>query len=115
MELNGALSNPLASDKRLQMARLATVKNDISIRELVSDQLSERLPRRQGSILAAVASILETAAEPLPVRDIHTTVEELLGEPVPYSTMKDALSTHSGRGDHRFRRTRHGRYELFVT
>lgn len=59
-----------------------------------------------------ITSILENAAEPLPVRGIHTTVEELLGEPVPYSTVKDALSTHSGRGDHRFRRTRQGCYEL---
>jgi hypothetical protein len=73
---------------------------------------SRRLPRRQGSILAMVTNVLENAPAPTRVRDIHTTVEELLGEPVPCSSVKDALSAHSDRGDHRFRRTRRGCYEL---
>jgi hypothetical protein len=60
----------------------------------------------------AVMSALGEAAEPLRVREICVAVEELLGERVPYSTVKDALSAHSGRADHRFRRTRRGRYEL---
>jgi hypothetical protein len=63
--------------------------------------------------LAAVMSALGDAAEPMRVREIHAPVEELLGEPVPYSTVKDALSAHSGCADHRFRRTRRGCYELW--
>jgi hypothetical protein len=112
MELNGALSNPLASDKHLQMVRLAVLKSDISIGEWVSDRPSQRLPRRQGSVLAAVTSILENSAEPMRVRDIHRAVEALLGGPVPYSSAKDALASHAHGEDRRFRRTRRGSYEL---
>jgi len=112
MELNGTLSNPLTSDKRLQMARLAAVKSDLSIRERAPDWPSPRLPRRQGSVLATVTNILETAAEPLCVQDIHRTVETLIGEPVPCSSVKDALATHARGDDRRFRRTRRGRYAL---
>jgi hypothetical protein len=112
MDLNGALSNPLTSDKRLKMARLSTLWSDISIDGRMLDRPTGRFPRRQGSVLAAVTRILRNAPGPLRVRDIHASVEELVGEPVPYSTVKDALSAHSGRGDYRFRRTRHGCYEL---
>jgi hypothetical protein len=59
-----------------------------------------------------VTNILEDAPEPLRVRDIHRTVEGLLGEPIPYSSVKNALSAHTGRGDRRFRRTRRGCYGL---
>jgi hypothetical protein len=55
---------------------------------------------------------LGDAAEPMRVREICAAVEELLGERVPDSSVKDALSAHSGRADHRFRRTRRGCYEL---
>jgi hypothetical protein len=59
-----------------------------------------------------VTSVLENAAKPLRVRGIHSVVEDRLGEPVPYSSVKDALSAHTGRGDYRFRRSRRGCYEL---
>jgi hypothetical protein len=113
MELNGALSNPLASNKRLHMARVAAAESDISLRKQAPpDRRQQRLPRRQGSVLAAVTRVLEQASTPVRAGEIHMVVEELLGERVAYSTVKDALSAHSGRDDHRFRRTRHGCYEL---
>jgi hypothetical protein len=62
--------------------------------------------------MAAVTTDLETAAEPMRVQDIHRIVEDLIGEPVPYSSVKDALATHARGSDRRFRRTRPGRYEL---
>jgi hypothetical protein len=46
------------------------------------------------------------------VRDIHTVVEDLLGGHVAYSSVKDALSAHTRGADHRFRRNRHGYYQL---
>jgi hypothetical protein len=64
MEPNGALSNPLAGDKYLHLAILAAATGDMSIGEWAPDRLLERLLRRQGSALAAVMSILGTAAEP---------------------------------------------------
>jgi hypothetical protein len=94
------------------MARLAAAKSDISIRQRPTDRPQQRLPRRQGSVLAAVTRVLKQASTPVRAGEIHMVVEELLGERVAYSTVKDALSAHSGRDDHRFRRTRHGCYEL---
>jgi hypothetical protein len=93
------------------MARLVTGKRDISIREHVPDRSPRRLSRRQGSILAAVTNVVATAAEPLRVRDIHTAVEEFLGEPVPYSSVKDALASHARGVGRRFRCRRRGCYE----
>jgi hypothetical protein len=91
---------------------LTTIKSDLSIHERAPDPPSQRLPRRQGSVLETVTSVLADAAEPMRVRDIHTAVTELLAAPVPYSSVKDALSAHSDRADRRFRRTRRGCYAL---
>jgi hypothetical protein len=112
MELNGALSNPLASDKNLHLAGLAAAKSDISIREPTPGRPSRRLPRRQGSVLAAVGSALEVVGTPMRVSEIHRAVEHLLGSPVAYSSVKEALSAHTRGADRRFRRIRRGCYEL---
>jgi hypothetical protein len=112
MELNGALSNPLASDKHLQIAGLVAAKNDISIPEPALERGSRRLPRRQGSVLAAVTSALELAGTAMRVGEIHAAVEQLLGEAVFYSSVKEALSAHARDRDRRFRRVRRGWYEL---
>jgi hypothetical protein len=68
------------------------------------------LRRRQGSVLDAVTDVLERAGRPLRVRDIHTRVEGLLGAPIPFSSVNEALSTHAGL-DQRFRRLRYGVYD----
>jgi hypothetical protein len=48
----------------------------------------------------------------MPLAAIHAAVQRLVGTPVPTSSVKDALATHA-RGNHRrFRRTRHGYYQL---
>jgi hypothetical protein len=93
------------------MSRLATVKSDLSIGERTPVSPSPRLSRRQGSVLAAVTSILRAAARPVRVQDIHSSVEDLIGEPVPYSSVKDALAAHARGADRRFCRTRRGWYE----
>jgi hypothetical protein len=48
------------------------------------------------------------------VSEIHAAVEQLLGEPVAYSSVKEALSAHTRGGDRRFRRICRGCDELFV-
>jgi len=112
MELNGALSNPLQSHKDLHLEGLEAVKSEALGRESGPNRPSKGISRRQGSILAAVTSLLATAAEPMRVRDIHTAVEELFGAHVAYSSVKDALSAHTRGPDQRFRRNRHGYYQL---
>jgi hypothetical protein len=70
------------------------------------------LKRRQGSVVAAVTSVLEFASTPMAVSEIHQAVERLLGEPLSYSAVKEALSAHSRGGDRRFRRIRRRCYDL---
>jgi hypothetical protein len=62
--------------------------------------------------LTAVTSALELASAPMQVSEIHATAEQLLGEPVAYSSVKGVLSAHARSRDQRFRRTRRGCYEL---
>ena len=62
-------------------------------------------------MLDAVTSVLERAGRPLRVRDVRAAVEELLGTPVPFSSVNEALSTHASGRDERFRRVRYGVYE----
>jgi hypothetical protein len=91
---------------------LVIVEDDISLRERGSDRGPQPLPRRQGAVLAAVTTVLESVVEPLPVRAIRAAVERLVGAPVPYSSVKDALAIHARGDDRRFRRTDRGCYEL---
>jgi hypothetical protein len=89
MELNGALSNPLATDNN-RFAKLAAMKQ----RALERVTVPEKVPpigRRQGAVLASVTIVLERAGQPMFVEEIHSVVEDLLGEPVPSSSMKDAF------------------------
>jgi len=62
-------------------------------------------------VLDAATRVLERAGRPLRVRDVHAAVEELIGTPVPFSSVNEALSTHAGP-DQRFRRLRYGVYGL---
>jgi hypothetical protein len=112
MELNGALSNPLTSDKNLQIERVVVTKAALLKRKRAPNRPDPRLPRRQGTVVTAATRVLAGAEQPLRVREIHATVEELLGAPVPYSTVKEALSAHARTEGGRIRRIRRGYYEL---
>ena len=46
------------------------------------------------------------------VREIHAAVEHSLGERVPMTTVRDALSVHSRGSAPRFLRVRRGVYEI---
>ena len=112
MELNGALSNPFVKGKRVDLAKLVALKSRLLAREGGRGGPLRRLPRRQGSVLAAVTRVLELSGEPMMVSDIHEAVKCVLDDGVPLSTVKDALSAHAVGGGRRFRRIRHGIYEL---
>jgi hypothetical protein len=55
---------------------------------------------------------LAESVEPRRVRDIHAAVEELLGIPVPVSSVKNWLAKSSGDNDAQFVRLGRGRYRL---
>ncbi len=62
-------------------------------------------------MLEAVTTVFEGAGQPLRMRDIHARVEELLAAPIPFSSVNEALLTHTGGRNPRFRRLRYGVYE----
>jgi hypothetical protein len=61
-------------------------------------------------VLEAVSRVLERAGQPLRVRDVQAAVEVLLGEPVPFSSLNEALSTQTIGVGAPFRRVRYGVY-----
>jgi hypothetical protein len=66
-------------------------------------------------VIEAIVSVLQVAQQPLPARDVHAAVEALRGEPVNWSTVKNALSTHARADSGRIYRVAHGRYAARLT
>jgi len=71
-----------------------------------------RLTHRHGWVLEAVTHVLESSAEPMQAIAVHAAVEEMLGEPVVWSTVKNALASNVGGEAPRFERVGRGRYQL---
>jgi len=112
MELTGALWN-LYNQGRLP--RLAALRKRLLARIPPTEVVERPLRLRQGALLEAVAAVLERAGCPLRVREVQAAVEQLFGEPVPLSSVSEALSTHAIGGGQRFRRVRYGTYEVAST
>jgi hypothetical protein len=63
-------------------------------------------------VLETVTLVLELAGEPMRAREIHAAAEQLAGESLLWKSVKAALSANV-TGEHpRFRRVRHGVYQL---
>ncbi|MGA8364023.1 MAG: hypothetical protein WB709_05835 [Solirubrobacteraceae bacterium] len=67
---------------------------------------------RWGWVLAAVTEVLRAAGEPMRTRMIHAAVEELVGEPVSWSSVKNCLASDVGGRSPRFERVGRGLYRL---
>jgi hypothetical protein len=61
-------------------------------------------------VQAAVTAVLEASVEPMQAIAIHAAVEELLGEPVCWSSVKNCLSEGIRGRSPRFERVGRGRY-----
>jgi len=96
---------------QVELPKLARLREQLAARATASGTSVRALRRRQGSVLDAATRVLERAGRPLRVRDVRAEVEELIGAPVPFSSVNEALSTHAGP-DQRFRRLRYGVYGL---
>jgi len=108
MELSGALLNPRL---QVELPRLSRLRERLAQREAARRPTRPALRRRQGSVLDAVTTALERAGRPLRVRDVHAATEEVLGGPIPFSSVNEALSTHVKGDGALFRRVRYGVYE----
>jgi hypothetical protein len=89
---------------------LGQLQEKLAGREMAQPPAVRALRRRQGSVLEAVTTVFERAGRPLRVRDVHAAVEALLGAPIPFSSVNEALSTHVSERGQRFRRLRYGVY-----
>jgi hypothetical protein len=67
---------------------------------------------RWGWVLAAVTEVLKAAGEPMRAREIHAAAEELVGELVSWSSVKNCLASGVGGGSPRFERAGRGGYRL---
>ena len=111
MELNGALSNPLANHKD-GLGKLSELHRRLLARSATAPVTPRRVPRRPTPVLEIVTTVLELAEEPMRAREIHAASAELVGESIRWSSVKGILSAHTIGGDRRFRRIRRGCYEL---
>jgi hypothetical protein len=107
MGLNGASLNPRLRER---LAGIGTLREVLLVREPDGVPGGGGLRRRQGVLPEAVTDVLALAGGPLRVREVYAVVERLFGERVPFSSVNEALSTHTTGADARFRRVRHGTY-----
>jgi hypothetical protein len=63
-------------------------------------------------VLDAIKQVLAEQGGPMQAKEIHVAVEALLGEPVAWSSVKDALATHVSGASPCFMRICRRRYVL---
>lgn len=113
MEVVGALSNQdLQGQLRRLVTTLAAIRTGGAARERRS---CRQRPRRPGWVVKAIVKVLAEQDEPMRAKDIHAAVEALVGEPVRWSSVKQALATHVAGPSQRFVRIARGRYVLART
>jgi hypothetical protein len=118
MELNGALSNPLQTDKGL-LRGLAKLHGELSKAALRLSQQGDgpesrtlrQIPLRAGAVQNTVIKALANAKRPLRAREIHAAAEQLAGGPLSWNTVKDCLHKNARRPDSPIQRVSHGRYQ----
>ena len=109
MELNGARSNPQAG---VELSRLGALHDELLRRALVNPREPRPVPAKVSPVLETVTLVLDRARRPMRAREIHRAACELAGEPLLWKSVKSALSVDV-TGEHpRFRRVRHGVYQL---
>ena len=109
MELNGARSNPQAW---VELFRVGALHDELLRRASAEPREPRPVPRHPARVLATITRVLEEANYPMRAREIHAAASELAGEPLLWSSVKAALSADV-TGEHpRFRRVRHGVYQL---
>lgn len=67
---------------------------------------------RWGRVRDVVAAVLEAACAPMQARAIHAAVEQLGGEPVSWSSVRNCLSADVRSRSPKFERVGHGRYRM---
>jgi len=115
MELNGALSNPVETDRAV-LARLTAVREALLREAKAMPERGQRmLPARARPLRAAVEAIVMRSTEPVRVRDVCVALTELGFEPLQPHAVRKTLHDGSRSAKPRFRRVGWGLYESAVT
>jgi hypothetical protein len=111
MELNGALSNPFATDKNL-LKPLIHLHRALIQRAAVNPQQTRSPLSRPSPVLQTVTLVLEQTGQPMRAREIHAAAELLFGEQLLWSSVKASLAAGASGRLPRFERLSHGVYRL---
>jgi hypothetical protein len=109
VHLLGAFSNPEVAER---VEALTQLRKRILAKRPASPLASSTPPRRIGDVPKAISKALEQAETPLHTTAIHRAVEQSLGRPVNYRTIKACLSADAQTKNPRFERTARGKYQL---
>jgi len=109
LELNGARSNPQAG---VELSRVGALHDELLRRASAEPREPRPVPRHPARVLATITRVLEEANCPMRAREIHVAASELVGEPLLRKSVKAALSADVASEHSRFRRVRHGVYQL---
>lgn len=109
-ELVNDLLDPVGRARRAKAVR--SLCNEPDARPSRTLPPASKPAYRWGWVLGAVTEVLEAAGEPMRTRMIHAAVEELVGEPVSWSSVKNCLVSDVGGKAPRFERVGRGRYRL---
>ena len=109
LELNGARSNPRAG---VELSRLGALHDELLCKAQANPREPRSAPAKVSPVLETVTLVLERAGEPIRAHEIHAAAEQLAGEPLLWKSVKAALATNVTGEQPRFRRVRHGVYQL---
>ena len=109
LELNGARSNPRAG---VELSRLGALHDELLRRALANPCEPRPIPAKVSPVTETVNMVLERAEEPMRAQEIHAAAERLTGESLRWTSVKAALSAGVVGERPRFRRVRHGVYQL---
>ena len=101
--------NPRA---QVGLVRLGALHEDLLLRAAADPRLPRPAPAKVSRVLETVTLVLELAGKPMRAREIHAAACELVGEPLLWKSVKAALSANVTGEHSRFRRVRHGAYQL---
>jgi hypothetical protein len=113
MGLLGAYSNPEIQGRLRQLSEKLDRLAASNPARCPSSRQDRRL--RGGLVPKAIEQILHEAIGPMRARDIHVEVEQLLGRPIPPSSVKNWLARQVRYKQPRVVRLDRGRYRLAVT
>ncbi len=107
MELIGALSN-FSTQERLEKLSAMLAKIEASGAAPRPSRFAAK--RRAGLLTRIIEQVLAEAEGPMRMHEIHAAAEELIGQPVPRSTVKNCLANNCKGEKARFVRLERGRY-----